>query len=692
MTSPSPVRAGQGWESLLGQSGDGAALLEAIFGQTGVGLCLVGADSRVLMANEEWLRSTGLTAEQVLGIDILDLFPGSRQLVASVYASVRAGKKARISRLRHDFQHGEGWWEISISPVPLSSGVGILISSRDILPEVLGERDRERLLLDVEGERAKLQTIIEQMPVGVLILEAPSGKMALVNKHGERLMGRPSKLPESLEQYSQFKAFHPDGRPYRPEEWPPSRSILSGEVVAEEEVGFRRKDGPRGTMRISSAPIYDEEGRIVAAVSTFYNATKHKRTEEAQSFLAEAGTLLATSLDYQTTLQSVARLATFVLADWCVIDMAEEPTPRRVAMSSTDSSKIKLLGEMQRRYPYGPGRPHPVLTVSRTGQSEIYPRVPDSLLAGMAYDAEHLRMLRELGAKSVMVVPLLARGRTIGVITFAAVESGRRYGPEDLALAEELARRAALAVDNARLYGEAQEAVRLRDEFLSVASHELKTPVTSLRGFAQLIVRQFDSEGQMDPNRVRHALQVIDQQSDKLSRLVSQLLDVSRIEAGRLALEKKVTDVARLVKGVVETAQASTSRHKITVRVPSEVLALVDPLRLEQVVTNLIDNAIKYSPEGGPIHVEVPAPLAETVCLEVADGGIGIPAEHRQGIFDRFYQAHQGAYLAGMGLGLYISRHIVDLHGGRIEVECPPEGGTRFVVCIPRGIGGDSSI
>jgi two-component system, OmpR family, sensor kinase len=247
----------------------------------------------------------------------------------------------------------------------------------------------------------------------------------------------------------------------------------------------------------------------------------------------------------------------------------------------------------------------------------------------------------------------------------------------------------ALASANRRLRAEIAERRRaeaLRDEFLSVAAHELKTPLTSLRGFAQLLLRQIDQDQPPDPVRLRQALSAIDQQSAKLARLVAQLLDVSRIEAGRLALDKKVTDVVGIVEDVVATSRVNTFRHEFAVRAPSAALALVDPLRLEQVVRNLVDNAIRYSPDGGPISIEVAKDRRRArVTLSVEDRGVGIPAAKRARIFDRFQQAHVGLGVGGMGLGLYISRQIVDLHGGRIAASFPAAGGTRMTVEIPTG-------
>ena len=234
-----------------------------------------------------------------------------------------------------------------------------------------------------------------------------------------------------------------------------------------------------------------------------------------------------------------------------------------------------------------------------------------------------------------------------------------------------------------REIAERKRAEEARDEFLSVAAHELKTPLTSLRGFAQLLARP-PGEGSLEAERLGPALRAIDQQSEKLSRLVTRLLDVSRIAAGRLVLERRVTDVVALVEGVVATARAWTEHHGLTIRAPAAVLALVDPLRLEQVLTNLLDNAVKYSPEGGAIEVEV-SKTGQEVRIAVTHHGIGIPDEHREHIFERFYQAHGDRGVGGMGLGLYISHQIVDLHQGRLTAEQPQAGGTRIVVHLPVG-------
>jgi signal transduction histidine kinase len=228
-----------------------------------------------------------------------------------------------------------------------------------------------------------------------------------------------------------------------------------------------------------------------------------------------------------------------------------------------------------------------------------------------------------------------------------------------------------------------EDALHMREEFLSIASHELKTPISALGGQAQLVLRRYARTAQLDPHQVTRALESIVGQAGKLSRLIAQLLDISRIEAAKLMIEPERTDLVGLVEEAAARARALTERHPITVQAPPRLEAEVDPLRLEQVLTNLLDNAVKYSPEGGPIEVGVASPHDGFAQISVTDHGLGIPPEKRGQIFERFYQAHTAAQRGGLGLGLYISHQIVEQHGGELAAEFPADGGTRFLVRLP---------
>ena len=229
---------------------------------------------------------------------------------------------------------------------------------------------------------------------------------------------------------------------------------------------------------------------------------------------------------------------------------------------------------------------------------------------------------------------------------------------------------------------EFETAVRLRDEFLSIASHELRTPIAALTGQAELAQRRMQRSTRLQRRQIEQALNSIVRQASKLTQLVTQLLDISRFDNGKLAIQRGPCDLAEMVTAVVERARAISRQHVISVEAPAQLLGDIDGLRIEQVVSNLVDNAIKYSPNGGKILVRVTESLPGWAEISVRDHGMGIPPERRAQIFDRFYQAHDGQR-GGLGLGLYISQQIVDLHDGYIEAECPPDGGTRVTVRLP---------
>jgi len=232
----------------------------------------------------------------------------------------------------------------------------------------------------------------------------------------------------------------------------------------------------------------------------------------------------------------------------------------------------------------------------------------------------------------------------------------------------------------------AEAALSARDEFLAVAAHELKTPITSLRGYAELTMRRVQGGRVTDPQEIVRALETIDRQADRLAILVNQLLDISRLDQGTLELNRQVVDLVALVRHVVETMQASTMRHTLTLRAPSSLPAFVDPVRMEQVLYNLVDNAIRYSPQGGPVEVDVTTPTPGTVRISVRDYGVGIPPEQRPYLFTRFFKAGVKRPAGGLGLGLYIGQRVVALHGGTISAEFPEDGGSRFIITLPRGL------
>jgi PAS domain S-box-containing protein len=409
-----------------------------------------------------------------------------------------------------------------------------------------------------------------------------------------------------------------------------------------------------------------------------------EEAERRAAFLGEASTVLASSLDHDRTLATLARLAVPVLADLCVVDLLEpDGSIRRVAAECVTPRHEELVRELIRDHPPDPTGPHPVPQVLRTGRSAIAADLPEDTLPGLFPDPRHLRIARELGYRSHMVVPLFVRGQIFGAISFVSMEAGRRYGMRDLLLAEELGRRAAVAMDHARLYQEAQRANRAKDEFLATVSHELRTPLNAMLGWTQLL-----RIGQLSEDARRRAFDSIERNMRVQVQLIEDLLDVSRIITGKLRLSIEPVRLPEVIGAAVDAIRPAAAAKQIDVLLALDPVGGAisgDPDRIQQILWNLLSNGIKFTPAGGRVTVRLERvdPFVE---VSISDTGSGIPKEFLPHVFDRFRQADSTATRTqgGLGLGLAIVRHLTELHGGTVRAESPGEGrGATFTVQFP---------
>jgi PAS domain S-box-containing protein len=559
-------------------------------------------------------------------------------------------------------------------------------------------------------------------------------------------------------------------------------ALATGDPYENELRLQRAADGAYRWHLTRAIPMTDKTGAVVKWFGSNIDIHDQKRAEEAQRFLVEAGAVLAVSLNYRSTLAAVAKLAVPRIADWARVDVVEDERLRTLAVEHVDAKKVELAYELAKRYPESPDAEQGPPLVLRTGKSDLASEISEERLAELAQDDFHLGLVRELGVQSYMCVPLVAHGELLGVISLVSAESGRRYGPDDLALAEELARRAGIAVENAQLYREVEEraqaarvletvgdgvflvdndgVVRLwnraaeeisgisreqivgrpldellpgwkrvttsaetmplerdgrerwvsisgvafddgvvyafqdisderaleqmRQDLLATVSHELRTPLAAIYGSAMTLNRD---DLEWEEELKARLLNVIVDESSRLTTIVNDLLLASQLDAGRLDIRIESCDA----RGLAESVAAAARTHLPEgVRVELGPLAddvppvAADEAQLRQVLDNLLDNAIKYSPSGGDVRLGVDE-ADGAVRFSVADPGLGVPASERTRIFEKFYRLDPDMTggIGGTGLGLYIARELVRRVGGRIWVEPNDEQGSVFYVEIP---------
>ena len=449
------------------------------------------------------------------------------------------------------------------------------------------------------------------------------------------------------------------------------------------EFTFQSPDGIR-YFQSTIIPELADDGTFETVTSIVRDVSDYKQAEERLRFLSEASKVLTASLDYQTTLDQLARLAIPYLGDACIIDMAGEHRKDRAALvAHIDHEQEAVLREMRRQYAPTGKSTHPVAQVLRTGQSLVVNQIPQTLIDQHVHNDSHRTAVASLAPQSFMMVPFAARGQTIGVISLYATQAPRHYTADDLGLLEELARRSAIALDNAQLYQEAQEAIREREAFLSIASHEVKNPLTTLLGRSQLLRRRLsrkpDSERDLDDT------DTIIEQGKRINRLLTELLDASQLESGQFTIQPAPLDLGELLLHVVSELKPSAPDHTITYAGHADRLEISgDASRLEQVFHNLISNAVKYSPAGGTIAVDLSTDSSRAH-IAIRDEGLGIPTNALPHLFKRFYRVSSDSsqQIAGSGIGLFVVKEIVTGHGGTVEVHSTEGAGSTFTVHLP---------
>jgi len=555
-------------------------------------------------------------------------------------------------------------------------------------------RIEQALIGSIRRQIRRTEAMIGGMPDGVMLVDR-DGRTAFINPAGQRMLAR-SDLGIPIEkQAAHYGLLNEDGRPIDAKELPAARALSTGRLVHDATMIVRR-EGRDLAISVNATPLH-EEGQITGVIVTFRDTTERRRLEaEMQSqagraqILADAGAFFSSNIDPVWVTQAIAERVAEALGDWsAVILKGQDSKEMRVAsIYHRDMTSLGMAWSYIYRQPLEIGEGL-IGQVVASGVPSLTTNLGNIAAAGSSATDTTSYHAPAMQLASLLILPLRTRRETLGALVIAANTAELVMTDANLSLAEMLAERASLAIENAKLYTEQVEArrkvedlSRLKDEFLSIASHELRTPVTSIKGYTQLaktLIRENDlttSEEYLD---------IALDQIDRMSRLILELLDVSRIETGRLEIRREPIEWATFVKEVVHRHHTAANDRRFHLDVPDDTMIVSgDRDRLEQVLSNLIENAVKYSPDGSEVSISVKH-RDNDVVTSICDRGIGIPADELAMVFERFHRGRKvsSSNYGGLGLGLYIARQIVERHGGTIWVESKEGSGTTFHFSLP---------
>jgi PAS domain S-box-containing protein len=673
---------------------------------------------RVATWNAGARRLKGYSAQEILG-QHFSVFYGAEDRAAGKPASML---EAAMRNGRHE---DEGWrvrkdgsrFRVNVVVTPLRDAEGKLLGFAKVTRDLTAQREAEEGERRLEREQAaraiaeeaerrvreseeryralsrRLQAILEGIEDGITVQDR-TGRMVFANSRAARLCGASSvdellRTP-SLDVVGRFEILDEQGQPLPAVDFPARRALQGN--APERPVVMQVRDRSTGRQSWSSVRatvVSGPDGGPDLVINLMHDVTESRRREVAEKTLAAATGALSSSLDLEPALSDFAAAVVPALADWCTIHVLEDGELRGVAVEHADPVRAAQARELQRHFPPNPKTDRGLWNVVRTGQAQLYEQISDDLLQRSAATDEHLALLRAAGMSSVILVPIHVRSRVVGTLTLVVSESSRRFDARDVSVAEELGRRAGVAIENARLYALAQEearhaeeANRAKDEFLATVSHELRTPLNAIVGWSTLL-----KDRAKDP-AVARPIEVIYRNAQAQVKIIDDILDVARIITGKMRIEPQPADLVAIARSALEVVGPSAAAKEIALELSVEADScqlVADPERLQQVVWNLLSNAVKFTDPGGRISVRVGYEAA-ALQLSVSDTGRGIDPGFLPFVFERFRQADASITrrVGGVGLGLALVRHIDEQHGGRVTaVSDGPGKGSTFTVMLP---------
>jgi len=637
----------------------------------------VDAAQRITMFNHGAEQIFGYSQAEAVGTPIERLIPerfrsAHRQDIETFASgdSIARRMGERLTTIAGLRRNGEEFpAEAAISKLQVGEKTLLTVALRDVT-------ERKRTEEALKAANASLDAIVENVPLMLFIKDAASLRFLRFNRAGEELLGSPKETFTGKSDYDLWPQGQAEFFVEKDRE-----ALRSGMTVdiPEEQIQTRHR-GVR-TLHTKKVPVLDNAGHPIYLLGISEDITERSLFEKEQRFLAEANVVLSASLDYEETLATVARLAVQNVADWCAVDVVEESgSLRRLKVASADPANAELCALLE-QMPPDRDLPHLMRSVVESKSPVLIEQMKTHHFHSISQGPEHLQALEATGITSLVAAPLLLGGRVLGAIALGSSTPSRAYGQSDLRLAEALADRVAVAIENARLYRASVRATQLRDQVLGVVAHDLRSPLSAILLQAGALKRR----GPEPERRSQRAGEVIKSAATRMNRLIQDLLDVALMESGQLTIEPARQSARELVVGAVEILRplAAASSLELRVDVDRDTPEVwCDRDRLLQVFENLIGNAIKFTEVGGRITVGATS-RDRDVLFWVADTGRGIASEDVPRVFDRFWQATR-AGRQGAGLGLPITKGIVEAHGGRIWVESTQGRGTTFSFTIPQ--------
>jgi PAS domain S-box-containing protein len=610
-------------------------------------------------AGAQLLQQIGMKLADVRGRDIWAGAPGATGTIFEAET-----RRAHRDRVTVDFEaqvpKTETW--VRVRCVPTDDG-GIAAFIRDVTATKRAEIERART-------EERYRALVEASTVMVFSSD-PSGQVSEMPEW-RALTGQPT---SELRTSGLMDAIHPEDRERATEVW---RTALATEKPYTIEYRIHQRDGSYRWYRSRAVPIL-EDGNIREWVGVFDDIEEEHLARQRHAAVDNALGVLGTSLDFEWNLAAVTRLVVPTLADYCSVDIVDEAGAlRRVSSTHIDPRKEEVLRELWRKYPYQKDD-RGVPSVVRTGVAEMTPVIDVNDVVTYARTEEQRDMLLALAPRSFLCVPMISHGHVFGALALVYSDSGRTYSPIERAAVEQIAARAATAIENARLYSDAQAANRAKSEFLATMSHELRTPLNAIAGYADLMA--MGVRGPVTPDQLRD-LARIRQNQKHLLEIITNILNFSRIEAGHILYDIRpcaLGEVLERMEGVIEPQARAREVTYAYLPVAPNVAVAADREKLEQVLINLLGNAVKFTPRGGHITLSAAA-QGGRVRIEVRDTGVGIKPDLLESIFQPFVQLESAftRTAEGTGLGLAISRELARGMGGELTASSTPGEGSVF--------------